>query len=160
MKKAIVLSMVLSVAQMACAWLDIPGLSYEVQGNTLIFSAENCTGFSFQLMPSTGNGNDLFNDVIAAGFTTANHGVPYGSYGFIGVGASTGASAPITGVIYSVDFGPGVMNLEFIYSPLAGGSDINLDGQVINLEGYSLVPEPVTLALLGLGGLFLTRQRQ
>ena len=159
MKKAFVLSVILGVVSLASAWLDIDGLSYIVSGNTLTFYGEDVSGFAFNLQAN--DSSELGNDIIPAGFSTANHGVWYGSYGqLLGAGASIGTGDPITGVIYSFDFTPGTTNITFIYSSLAGTSQINMGGQAIDLTGHSFIPEPGTMALLGVGGIFLVHRRE
>jgi hypothetical protein len=161
MKKLLALVMVLGIASLATAGIDlgtIDGLSYEVAGNTITVSGQGVTGYLLTL--ESNDGSALSNSFVPSGFTTFN----YAGYnaGSVNHGAGAANTAPVNGVIYSIDFTPGAAELNFIYSSIfADVSSISIGGQAIDLSGYSLiVPEPMTMGLLGLGGLFLARRKK
>lgn len=163
MKKAIILSLVLGVVSLACAGIEIiPGLEYEVSGNTVMISAMNWVGFNFNLQADDCS---VLSDIWVYPGNIGYIWPPkywYPEYcAALGLGASTGTSGPVSGTIVSFDFESTAEKINFFYSPFAGGSEIVIGGQVIDLTGYSMtVPEPATVSLISLGGLFLAYRRK
>jgi hypothetical protein len=158
MKKLLALVMVLGIASLAAAGTEIvPGLEYEVAGNTLTLVGSGVGGFLISL--ESNDGSELSNGVVAPGFTAVNDSGSwyYGQW----TGASAANTSDVDGPIFSVDFAPGASELTFVYSGIVGASEITIGGQAIGLVGRTMIiPEPMTMGLLGLGGLFLARRKK
>lgn len=162
MKKLLALTLVLGIASLATAGIDlasINGLSYAVEGNKLtVSSTVGVIGYLFNLQAD--NGSALTNGTVAGGFAAVNF-AGIDQYGiWTGASASVGTANPLTGPIFSIDFTPGTQKLLFVYS--SGDPSITIGGEAITLTGYemTIVPEPMTMGLLGLGSLFLARRKK
>lgn len=180
MKKMLVLALVLAVAGLANASLDlkgaIAGLDYSVSGSTVtIKMTDNATtsGYNFALLAD--NGSVLSGSVVpAAKFQTAIAGLSLANKVWDGVSASIGTNSPATGEVYSINFAAGVQKIYFVYSSETfEGSSVSVNGTLWKLandnefstaegaiEGstYYMVPEPMTMGLLALGALFLRKK--
>jgi hypothetical protein len=156
MKKLLVLALVLGVASLATAGLTVPGLTYEVTGNTVTISGADVGGFLMSL--EADDGSVLSNGVVAPAFTAVNDAGMwyYGQW----TGASAANTSDVTGPIFSIDFAPSATELTFVYSYIVGASEITVGGVAQSLVGQSIVvPEPATMGLLGLGALLLRRKK-
>ncbi len=164
MKKLLAMILVLGMASLASAGLIVEGLEYEVDTstNTITVTGTGVTGYLFNLMPDAGV---LTNGVVSSAFTTVNDpglwAGDYGEMGWAGASASTTDALGKSGVIFTINFDPGTTEVSFYESAFMGSSQVNFaGGEVAGLDGFSMaIPEPMTMALLGLGGLFLRRRK-
>jgi len=175
MKKMLVLALVLAVAGLANASIDlagqINGLSYGISGNTVtISSTVSVSGYLFALQTDNNSalsGATIMNTSFATG-TSA--GGDRGNGLWDGVSASVGTNAAVTGNLFKIDFAPGTKKIYFVMSQDAfDASAINIGGaakllsspEVDGVNGstyFMTIPEPMTMVLLGLGGLFLRKK--
>lgn len=180
MKKLLVLALVLSMATMASAALQIsvngnrnPGVIELLPSDTLILDiwtnaaiapavgegyfaigtvsqlGTNAGGVS--LFPLDG-GIAIYDDAVANGIVMAAG--ENGVWGSVLLSVLSGIAADTTifdGIIFHCE-GPGDVQVNLYFSPDGSVFDI-VDSVVIHQ-----IPEPFTMGLLGLGGLFLRRR--
>ncbi len=184
MKKCLVLMLVLGVASMATAGLTITGTD-QGGGNWLVeavqdFQNATGTGGVFTLTSDAGTQSALY----VLGVPTIDMGPPVSNFGWawslVGIGAVNTLSAQVTavpGLVSPPLNGAGTPGLDtplltmdpfgaYGYTVTAslivnGASTVTLGGQwdSVALNQTIDVPEPMTIGLLGLGGLFLRRRK-
>jgi hypothetical protein len=170
MKKLMFLTLVLGVASLATAGtVIVPGLEYDVSGSTLTITATTAVqtiGWSLKADDGSLLSNSTVDSALNVGTSTGVWNDAYLPNGLLGVSGSVGSAAAITGTVYSVDFASTASTIAFMYAqytPSAvvfeGGATTYLDATYGSGE-VMIVPEPVTMALLGLGGLFMARRKK
>jgi hypothetical protein len=179
MKKLVVLALVLSMAAMASAALTIVGMQGVMDvsfGETLTLSIVSDATISagvgewagWALVTETSMatisggvgiipdpGFSIFDGVITgAGFTP-----PDGMDGVSGTILAVNGPVPAGTIFNNITFAPGTVS-GFAHVMLVGTQDYQ--NLVVLDEGYvplNDIPEPITITLLGLGGLFLRRRK-
>lgn len=161
MKRIILFSLMWGLISFAYAGTEIiPGLEYEVNGNRVTVSGANVWGLNFNLQPDDLSTLSSVQCLLPIAYIPEYPPfVWFEDYHMLSGGAAL--TSPHTGGIVSFNFEPTASSINFIYSSLLGTSEIAVNGQVVNLVGYSMiVPEPATIALLAAGGFFLTRRKK
>ena len=187
MKKLLVLVLMLAMTQLASGAIIfdfIPGDA--LPGATITISlvandGEQVSGAMIALLTDNGGAAGTKIGSAAPGswdakFTTKDSGyngsaVGYGAGDLVAASGYTAVGLPATGTLYSYNYtiAATAVNLEVInftiHDIAAYGwvSDVTLeDGSKIVPADFAVtvVPEPMTIALLGLGGLFLLRRRR
>ncbi len=154
MKKMLTLVVILSIASLANADLisisgfSVSGVTISVNGtitndSALALWTDNATALSNFVV-----GSDVIVPLEASGeFFPITGGDIYNLSTF-----ATSGKYPITGELLKADFAAGTVH---VYA-----QEYNGDGIAVgDISTYTFVPEPVTMALLGLGGLFLRRRK-
>jgi hypothetical protein len=168
MKKVLILMLVLGFVSSASALtvtLDPNGSQLAAAGNYSIdvVSDEDTTGYDyFLVLPDDTYGSiDSVVDLPAAGDdgVVTSFGDMAGYFDVFGVKALD-MSAPFDSILAGVQF-----QADITFTGAALGENLTvllLNGQLETLDSmtYEGVPEPMTIALLGLGGLFLLRRRK
>lgn len=173
MKKLIAIALVLAMAPLASA-----GLVWNCADNgdgtfgvtlTSDFGVNGCT--LAMLMPN--DGGAITNPSFNAGFVTYSYaGDPGDWYGEAAgslVAASASQNGVVTGDLFSFTYtgkvGDTISVLDYpawgmtsVVYAAADGAITALTGDAV-LGTINIVPEPMTMALLGLGGLFIRRRR-
>ena len=167
MKKILVLTLVLGIASLASAALDlgdIDGVSYSVgAGNVATITvSKDIVGLLWNLKPDAGSlaAVDL---TFSGDFGVTSAGAWNGTEGLMdGISAST--TVPFQGTILTVDFDDSATKAELVnyYYADSNITWTTADGGKVFITGYemTLIPEPMTMGLLGLGGLFLARRKK
>ena len=162
MKKLLVLMLVLGLVSAANAVLSLsvnsgdPGEEITINPSDEIIldvSSDNSDGYSFWMYVYDIPVRTLSNPRLMQGNISAiNLMGTFGGYDYFGVTIADSGGALVPGTGFEVDFhcdGPGDVLVEL----LAFSDYALLDTLVIHQ------PEPMTIALLGLGGLFLRRRK-
>ena len=168
MKKLLVLALVCGIASLATAGMQIvPGLEYDIVGDTVTISATSpVIAFSLAILsPDAGTLTPVSQGLAAGGIGSAPADLglttyPAGAIAF--ASGTTGSATGKLGVIYSFTFSPEVQMISILNDTEwgAANSDVTFQGgETVSLAGIQIVPEPATLALLGLGALVLRRKK-
>ena len=168
MKKLLVLTLVLGLATVVSAvpasdLADIAGMDYTVVGNTVtILSTAGVANFSLgQITPDTGTLTvgtvpSTFNAVAGDGMADL------AGTGIMGVSGAVSGTPPayVTGTMYTFTYAGGTL-LITLEDSFLGESSVQWETDAVtSLTGATItIPEPMTIALLGLGGLFLRRKK-
>ena len=171
MKKFLVLTLVLGVASLASAGVLTAGLEYEVDtvAKTITITGTDLVGFSFGVLQADAG---AVSGIDTGLFTTGGTGSAAEDLGLdyaYGVGALVGASGSdtsgngITGVAFTLGYDAGATTITILPEDQWGLGDASAsfkDGSSVDLTGFVMnIPEPATLALLGLGALVLRRKK-
>ena len=162
MKKLLVLMLVLGLVSAANAVISLsvngldPGEEHTINPSdeiVLDVSSDNSDGYSFWLYIYDIPVRTLSNGRVTQGnLSVINLAGRYQDYDYYGVTIADSGGALVPGTGFEVDFhcdGPGDVLVEL----LAFSDYALIDSLVIHQ------PEPMTIALLGLGGLFLRRRK-
>ena len=171
MKKLLVLILVLGLATMVSAVPTtdlslVSGMDYTVVGSTVtILSTGPVAGFAIGLM--TPDAGTLTAVAVAEGFGIKSLGDPdLGGTGLMGIAGAVSGTPPVyvTGTLYTFTASGGdgtVITLDAEMILGLGDSFVKWSNDAVtDLNGSTItIPEPMTIALLGLGGLFLRRKK-
>ena len=172
MKKLLVLSLVLGVVSLATAGIDlktVAGLDYTVDTatNTVTITGTDVLAFFWCVTPVGGTLSNPVNGAFANGGPGDDPALigmfsyPEGS--IVSASGSTGSAVGVDGMIYSFQYSAGTTLVNIVSETEWGLGNASIDfegGRSVALDGYSMtIPEPMTMALLGLGGLFLRRRK-
>ena len=182
MKKLLILMLVLGVATAANAYTTTLYLT-DTSGNTTVAASVIGTTITVQIRPTT-QLNGIKNVDVSEGCSNiAAVGSWYASPPSGGAGQSVGSSvtsgiddiiaSTVGGDAFDADdpiyeFSAYINNGGTINLAMQSGDEITGSGFMevayystsdITLNGLTVLPEPMTIALLGLGGLFLRRRR-
>jgi len=174
MKKLVVLLLILGMTSWASAAIVSPieivdtnptgggpytihlpsGMSEAVDGSggyfAIVGDAANPILGGNVILPPAPDASGLYGDSAGAGV-----GLPYGIYGFLGsygVGWSSAAGDYVIDLTSTMPVG-GFITLWSI------ADDFDPDKNAVLAE-YQVIPEPMTVVLLGLGGLLMLRRRK
>ena len=169
MRKLLILTMVLGMASLASATVVVSGPTDVVAGNTYSYSLSGTSadtagyaGYVYVDYPGNPGGAVL----SSVGMNTTNltgtlslYGTTYLPDGFLFVAANAPAATEVfAGEWFTFDMtipaGAAVDDV-FGIDILNGSWSVVQDGAL----ALTVVPEPITMALLGLGGLFLRRRK-
>jgi len=162
MKKFLVLALVLGLATMATAGdlAAIADMGYTVIGDTVtITTTGSVANFNLQLSPDAGT---LTAGNASTNFGYVSDGVPdLAETGIMGAAGAVTSVPPVyqTGTLYTFTYDG--TELVTLGDSILGTSSVQWENDdVISLVGATItIPEPMTIALLGLGGLFLRRKK-
>ncbi len=171
MRKLLVLALVLGIAGLANAQLSlVTGLTYEIDPVTstisIIATEKVVTLEMGVLTPDAGiltpgtlalpNGGVGTNDPEAMGLTYYTYGT------IVGMAGTTASSAGQLGTLYTFSYaGTGLVTISSENEWYLAGATVlfEVGDRVESLEGLTMIiPEPMTMLLLGLGGLFLRKR--
>ena len=189
MKRALVFAMVLCLVQFASAgliWTSSTGSFDVAAGDVITFTltatagSGSSLGIAIDAISDNGAGGTMQSwtlnagydnpDVRMAGISGADFSDLLGTPGAYGAGdiafiqgvTTGGVTSNFFAFTYKVsDTASGIINITGLgIADLTGGAIVALGGVNVEVPAIALfVPEPITVALLGLGGLFLRRRK-
>jgi len=174
MKKLLVLALVLSMATMASAslTLTISGSTQVALNSVTTYTIGYSLGGASALVSSDVDAIVDIGSIGGGAAITANRDAGLDNFG---INSSSGNyELAIINDVTATDMGSPLMSFQFTAPGVAGLAHIQLldNGQIddswnqimdavmptLNVQVGSSIPEPITMTLLGLGGLFLRRR--
>ncbi len=176
MKKLLILMLVLGIASLANATLSlkiddtvVPGsISIEIGETIQVYSSDASTWLGYIVITEGSQAGSLTNGRLAettageAGYAGDNSDIQAVTEPGFGVGylmaAGYTSDPPVAGVQMLIDF-------TALTADIGKTGVINLwiDPEYVTAEqsvNYTIIPEPMTVLLLGFGGLFLRRRKK
>ena len=126
-----------------------------------LYSDVTAGDFTVLSISDGGAGGSASNAVVTAGFDWVIFTGPgtLNTGGFLvenATGKTNFGSPLVGGILYSFDYTVAAAPIGTIINFTADG---NVGGTIISGAAMEVIPEPITIALLGLGGLFLRRRK-